>query len=203
MTSTRKCVFNPKWLEEQRFSWVMSVENNKNCAHCKVCNTNMVLSNMGKKALESHMLSKKHITIQNLKDSNKPLFEKSNGPSISSSFSTSQNVEISRTDTDATDAVQIKSKVLSQARENLKSTGMISYLEKDNVTKAEVVWCLKSVLYHNSLRDIESSVSTMKLLFPDSKIAKSLKLSKDKASYIITYGLRNYFQSELERELYL
>lgn len=72
-----------------------------------------------------------------------------------------------------------------------------NYLSSDFVVKAEILWNLQKVDRHFSLRDIESSIKVMEKMFPDSNIAKKLKLSKSKASYNITYGLRNFFEQEL------
>ena len=37
----------------------------------------------------------------------------------------------------------------------------------------------------------------MPRMFPDSEIANKMKLSKAKASYVITYGMKKYFEQEL------
>lgn len=81
MGLVRKCVVNLQWLKEYRFLWENPMFDNKNSAYCEMCNANIALNNMGKKALESHMLSKKHKEII-LKETNKPLFDKESVPAI-------------------------------------------------------------------------------------------------------------------------
>ena len=51
---------------------------------------------------------------------------------------------------------------------------------------------------HNSLRSAENSVVLFTRMFPDSAIARDMKLHKDKVSYSIVYGLCPYFQHQLK-----
>lgn len=71
------------------------------------------------------------------------------------------------------------------------------WLAKDNVTKAEILWCLHTVMTHQSLRNAEAAVSLFKTMFPDCNVATEMKLGKDKTSYSIVYGLAPYFRNNL------
>lgn len=50
--------------------------------------------------------------------------------------------------------------------------GLKKYLHNDKVTKAEVLWCLQSVMTHKSMNSAGKHVNLLKLMFPDSEIAK-------------------------------
>ena len=78
-----------------------------------------------------------------------------------------------------------------------KSKCYNKFLTKEDVSKAKILWVMHNVSRHKSLRDIESSLPILKKMFSDSDIAKKLQISKSKASCMITYGLKNYFQNEL------
>nr|CAD7426049.1 unnamed protein product [Timema monikensis] len=66
-----------------------------------------------------------------------------------------------------------------------------------NVTECETLWCIQTTVYHNSLRNAESSVRLFKRMFRDSSTATDMRLGKDKISYSIVYGLAPYFKNKL------
>ena len=68
---------------------------------------------------------------------------------------------------------------------------------KDSTTRAETMWALNSVMSHSSLRDSATASELFHLMFPDSDIAASFKMQKDKAAYVVTYGLGPFFQDQL------
>lgn len=76
-----------------------------------------------------------------------------------------------------------------------------SYANKDAETKATIIWCLHSVMKHFSYRDAADSVSCFSMMFEDSPIAASMKLSKDKVGYTIVHGLAPYFRDQLRDKL--
>ena len=61
------------------------------------------------------------------------------------------------------------------------------------VVKAEIVWALKVVLSHFSLRSCLELNNLFKCIFPDSQIASKFSLSKTECSYIINFGFSPYF----------
>ena len=65
------------------------------------------------------------------------------------------------------------------------------------VVKAEIVWALKVVMSHFSLRSCLELNDLFKYMFPDSQIASKFSLSKTKCSYIINLGLAAYFSDVL------
>lgn len=54
--------------------------------------------------------------------------------------------------------------------------GLISMLERDNVTKAEIIWSLHLTQKHDSQRSGGEATSLFSLMFPDSEIASKMKL---------------------------
>ena len=63
MPKNKKSYFNPKWLSKDDYKlWISSVEQNNSAVYCKLCTKTFELSNMGEKALVSHMNGKKHKT---------------------------------------------------------------------------------------------------------------------------------------------
>ena len=65
------------------------------------------------------------------------------------------------------------------------------------VVKAEIVWALKVVMSHFSLRLCLELNDLFKCMFPDSQIASKFSRSKTKCSYIINFGLAPYFSEVL------
>jgi hypothetical protein len=72
-----------------------------------------------------------------------------------------------------------------------------NFMVKDEVTRAEIIWALNSVMSHTSLRGSANAAHLFPLMFPDSEIASRFQMKKDKAAYIVSYGLGPYFQNEL------
>ena len=56
---------------------------------------------------------------------------------------------------------------------------------------SEIIWALKSVWSGYSNNSINEVVSTFRVMFPDSQIAKNMKLRRTKLSYIINHGRRS------------
>ena len=67
--------------------------------------------------------------------------------------------------------------------------------------ESEIKWCLKLVNSHMSLSSCVDLWETFKAMFPDSAIVSNFTLGKDKASYIVSYGLALYFKDCLLQRL--
>ena len=79
---------------------------------------------------------------------------------------------------------------------NTQST-VSNFVISSETVKAEIRWLLKSVISvyrNNSSANLNNLVSCM---FPDSQLAKSLKLGADKVRYSINFGLTPFFKSLL------
>ena len=55
-----KTYFHETWLSDSRFVGWIARSVSKETAHCKLCECDISLSNMGEKALQSHAAGKKH-----------------------------------------------------------------------------------------------------------------------------------------------
>lgn len=71
------------------------------------------------------------------------------------------------------------------------------YFINNQVTKAEIVWYLHTVMTHSSFRSNSDLSEIFRIMFPDSNIAKMLHLKKDKTAYTICFGLAPFFRKEL------
>ena len=61
--SSKQTYFQADWLLNDEFKiWLVSVPEDNTKALCKLCKKSFGLSNMGKAALISHQMSKKHLT---------------------------------------------------------------------------------------------------------------------------------------------
>lgn len=81
------------------------------------------------------------------------------------------------------------------------SQNLDKYLLRDETTKAEILWCLQTVLNHTSLSSSAKSVGLFPVMFPDSKIASAMQLGRTKIAYTIVFGLAPYFHEILENEI--
>ncbi|GBO06800.1 hypothetical protein AVEN_273300-1 [Araneus ventricosus] len=75
------------------------------------------------------------------------------------------------------------------------------YFLNDQVTKAELLWCLRTVMTHSSFRSNSDLPDICKLMFPDNEIAKKFKMKKDETLYTICFGLAPFFKNELSAVL--
>ena len=67
--------------------------------------------------------------------------------------------------------------------------------------RAEVLWVLKVVKNHFSLRSCLGLNDLLKSVFPDSEVAKTSKLSKTKCGCLINYGLPPFFRVVLLKSI--
>ena len=67
--------------------------------------------------------------------------------------------------------------------------------------RAEVLWTLKVISSHYSLRSCLGLKELFEAMFSDSEIAKSFKLSKTKCGYFINFELAPYFKDSIVKEI--
>lgn len=80
---------------------------------------------------------------------------------------------------------------------SLANSCIDKYFFKDDVTRAEILWCLQTVENHASISSAGKQSSLFPLMFPDSRIASSLCLARTKLSYGIVFGLAPYFNRKV------
>ncbi|XP_049275212.1 uncharacterized protein LOC125759844 [Rhipicephalus sanguineus] len=187
MSGVKKCSFNADWANpsvSDYASWIRPVENDPHKAMFTVYQKKFLLSNMGHRAVSSHASSKKHIAALNfLKSASKPkllsFFKRPTDASPSSSAgSAPAATEVAVT----TAPVQVS---------------MGGFLFKNNVTKAEIIWCLNTIMTHGSFRSAAASAALFPLMFPTSEVAAKVQLGKDKVGSTICHGIAPYFRNML------
>lgn len=72
---------------------------------------------------------------------------------------------------------------------------MSTYVSKDNVLDAEILWALKSIQSHFSYNSSEGTGKLFKKMFPDSSIANQFACGATKCAYICCFGLAPYFKN--------
>jgi len=87
--------------------------------------------------------------------------------------------------------------ILQQPSEEKR--GLSSMLQRDDVSKAEIIWCINSVInHHTSQRSGGESALLFPVMFHDSTIASKMQLQRNKIGYTINFGLSPYFHRELQ-----
>lgn len=189
-----KSAFKETWLQNEDFSeWLRPVVHDQYAAKCDFCKTVFSLSNMGKRAITSHMMSKKHISIVN-----------AGKKSLSMGVFISKPKVLSRTSVNSEDVVAGTSSQGSPPEihpQETTSKNMSHFLLNDSVVNAEIIWCLNMITSHNSMRSAASSVQLFPIMFPDSQIACKMQLQRTKLAYSVVHGLAPYFHKELVRKL--
>lgn len=187
---SKKTVFNDDWLKPDIHPdfaiWLKSVKEDSNKASCKYCNKTFSLSNMGIQAIKSHV-GPKH--LKNVRSGTQrqvqieTVFESLNPPVASTSSMVSENAE-------------------AEAPPSSSTPGHISsYLVKENVTSAEILWALRLVNKRQSFHSLNEDNELFKRMFPDSQIAQGFAMKEKKAKYIISYGLAPYFRDLLQKSI--
>ncbi|KAI4791419.1 hypothetical protein KUCAC02_034015 [Chaenocephalus aceratus] len=130
---------------------------------------------MGIKAVRSHMLSASH----------KAAVGRKQQVSIAHSCATSPPPP---TIAEATAASATSSQATADLRVMLGATPTL---------RAEVLWCLNTVMKHQSINSKEGISDLFQAMFPDSEIAKKFACGKDKTGYTVRFGLAPYFKEQL------
>lgn len=194
MSPTKHTKFSDSWLGDGEFqSWLARDKKSDRSAKCKLCMCTIELSNMGRRALTSHLTSKKHVSRAQNKDSQGGLLKTwiqsskstavSQPSAIDSSFSVASNSTCSSDNTNIT----------SNTEEN-KDGSIMSYAIKEEVFKAEILWTLNLVRGHQSYNSSKNTSALFNVMFPDSSIAKKFSCGPSKCSYLTVYFLAPYFK---------
>jgi hypothetical protein len=133
---------------------------------------------MGVCALESHATGKKHCV------------KASNYLNIDNFFKVKPQSSSSSTSltTTASGCSKPKSRTLSTIE---------SFVLPVNAMRAEILWALKVVMTHGSLRSCIDINNLFKVMFSDSVIVNNFQLGKTKCGYFINYGIAPFFKDEL------
>ena len=166
----KKKYFVDNWLSDSAFDrWLAKDKGNSTKARCTVRHKQIELSSSGRSALTDYAKGKKHMQM----------IEKREGSLRTSSTRTKKSTEA----------------INEKDYEGQKTVDM--YLYNSDVSKAELIWTLKSVMDGFSVRSNDRLNETLLAMFPDSKIAGKFNMARTKSMYTINHGIYPYFRSLL------
>lgn len=210
----RLCSFQKNWLDREEFSsWLKAVHSNKYLAACTLCGKSFNIGSMGISALVSHAKGRQHMselkTQMDLKDgknqhkldafnfTEQPRQSEAPVTTAASSESEQQTMTSAATFNQAVSPSSANQPTATVTPASKPTASVTSFATKDDVTKAEVVWTLKTVMSHHSFNSGQGLNSLLQAMFPDSEIAKKFQLGPDKMAYMVRFGLSEYFRKEL------
>ena len=178
------CTFSKRCLDHERFTyWLKRHPIDKHKTVCKLCNNkNASLLKMGFSTIISHLNGKHHqrakakdvtILLQSFyfKPKEPDQIDQKNGFDWTSSAT--------------------KDVVVEPKKQAMISKPSVRALD------VETRWALKIVMMHASCRFSLNLNELFMVIFPDSDIAENFKMSKTKVSYMIVYGIAEYFHCSL------
>ena len=166
------CSFQDELLSDDRFrAWVGKTGNKKE-ACCVVSKRNIDISAMGSSALHSHVSGKKYKELM-----------------TAHSTCGSINLFFNKPCSSGTTKAQHKTGTVNEM------------LTKNDVTNAEIMWCLKVVDGHFSCNSCSDLANLFQCVFTNSKIAHQFSLGKTKCRYMILYAIVPYCRSELLKQI--
>ena len=207
---SRQTVFNSSWLSDKTFSmWLGKHPDSTKKARCLICSKAIELGNMGKQAMKSHADGAKHkLKIQLMQKT------KMGQPSLPSLWGTTstyrepgsqhQDPHIDKLvvppppqpepgpSGTPSGATATTGSAHVQIQQNINS-----FVARDSVFTAEILWALKSVIDHYSASSSSNVSALFQRMFPDSAIAHKFAWRKTKCSYLIKFGLAPYFHSQM------
>lgn len=201
----KKTTFNEKWLLDPAFSsWLRRVEKDPYSAYCSTCCTSFALSNMGKQSVISHMRGRKHTSAVSIrtKSASLKVFFRSNDETGHDSGSNNPIVAAGPSGLlpqNPPESAPVITPVEDSGHRPVLQPprGLQAFVLNDNVTIAEITWCLHVIMHYHSVRSSASTVPVFKTMFPDSVIARKVQLGRTKIGYTLLYGIAPFFQKEL------
>jgi hypothetical protein len=220
MSHNKKTVFSELWLDPHFYPefvpWLHKNPKSTHEAFCNGCKTIIHLSNMGRQAISSHAQSAKHVKYINSLTNRQGNLKSFLQPPVcqtGSQASTSSVTAASSLPSHIVSAVTsqpIASVTTRQSDVSAETTASVSanegtpkvvsvygFVANDQVTKAEIVWVMKTVMSHFSMNSSKDMKDIFQLMFPDSDIAKKITVGSTKIAYMITYGLAPYYHNQL------
>ena len=88
-----------------------------------------------------------------------------------------------------------------QVQSRLRQQGVGKHALRKEQTKAEILWALKCVMSHFSFNSTADITDIFGAMFPDSAIAQKMSCGPNKMSYLICFGIAQYFRQLLLAEL--
>ena len=182
------CLFNRQWLENEEYNrWLQEVKGDNRSAFCNLCKKAFDLRSLGLTAVKKHSTGKKHLELVKASKPAVPLslFVTSSRPSSSCS-SSSPVLIVDESDASASQPSASTSESSNSASLSSASTSggvtRQSKLKVDGVDalRAEALWVMNAVNTYLSFGSCEDHSKVMKLMFPDSAIARSFGCGESK-----------------------
>ena len=177
----KRCTFQDEWLNPEIFpdfaNWIRKVNTDVHKSYCKLCHSEIDFNIMGVSANRSHAKGVKHIKLVKAQMMTKEIFSK--GASTSTPNIQPQN---------SNDLNSTTPPAIPDERHSISTTqnSMSSYLIKNGVVRAEIIWALNRIDKQISDRPAGDSSELFPLMFPDSAIARQFHMKKDKLGYVIS-----------------
>ena len=173
-----KARFLDEWLENSDFKdWIWRHQKDPTCAFCKYCHKTFSVAGQGVKQLYSQMNSDKYKERPPVDETDK-------------SQNKQKQMTVNFIPVDKLGDVSESTSTSSLSKMNtLKQSSINTVLQRENVTRAEVIWVLEILMNNYSYRSCVGKDQLFTPMIPDSSIAQKFQLCKTKASYVICYGL--------------
>ena len=156
--------FQDDWLSVEEFKDWLKKTSNPQKAHCTVCNTTFDINSGGRTSVESHHIGKRH------------------GEKLENRRKSMIGHYFVKKGANAEDQPTSSSKPQS-------SVLVAPYDLSAEVEAADIRWCLHMVDSHLSYRSCDVMPDLFKKMFPDSPVAQQFQMKKDKARYMIVFGI--------------
>ena len=188
----KQTYFDQRWFNNEKVAdWLEKGIDSEHfgCKYCK--RKNLKLSNMGVRALSSHITGKKHKDAAKVRTEVRSFFSKHSSSSVSKSDNSVNNVE-----SENVNIVVEDEEVVENSTEKLQST-ITHAIESSLVLKAEIIWTLTLIMKdfsNNSSKDINL---TFQEIFEDSNIAKNFHCGPDKVKYLTNWGIAPWVKEML------
>ena len=171
--------FQDDWIT--KFDWLKKVTNPQK-AYCVVCTRTFDIGNGGFSALTSHEKGKTHIGLIEKKKENRigTFFNKGSSGSSTTTAATTLSASASP------DEIQVVS-----------SPKPPPYVISEDVLEAEICWCLHMVQSHLSYSSCDPMAAVFKRMFKADPVAQGFQMKKDKARYLIIYGIFPSLKAQL------
>ena len=174
-----KCLFSRKWLSNKDYSWVREYKEDKYKALCSICNKTFDIGAMGESALKSHMKSEKHKSNQACTSGIKMttfLAVKT----LTNNIQPDDSANSGLCSDSGSECTIVPPQARAQVAPSLLQSQMSTYVNKDDVLKAEILWTLHSVTAHNSYKSNENVGKFYRQCFQTVQLLQSSHVERKK-----------------------
>lgn len=176
-----KCIFNDLWLKNPDYHDWLQTDKDRYRAKCKLCFKSFSVSSMGESALKSHLKSKKHQSIEQIRSSSGTFNVRSDKPHLS----------------------VIKEPVLVVNKSVVPNPVNVihDHFCKNDILNAEIIWTLHCIKNHYSYNSNQGIDKIFQAMFKDSQFASLFSCGERKTAYYSTFGIGPYLKDCLHDDL--